>query len=67
MTVADIGNIPLGQIERKPRRVVLQILALNDAFNFPVVAILLDGHFVHAAVGYNLPPRIPDIFGDGIL
>ena len=66
MAVAVIRNLGVPRIQQQVGRIVLEVLALDDAFHVPSIALLADGQLVDAAAVQDFLPRILDVFGHGI-
>ena len=66
MAVAVIRNLGVSRIPHQVGRIVLEVLALDDAFHVPSVAFLADGQLVDAAAVQYFLSRILDVFRDGI-
>ena len=66
MAVAVIRNLGVSRIQHQVGRIVLEVLALDDAFHVPRVAFLTDGQLVDAAAVQYFLSRILDVFRDGI-
>ena len=66
MAVAVIRNLGVSRIQHQVGRIVLEVLALDDAFHVPSVAFLADGQLVDAAAVQYFLSRILDVFRDGI-